>query len=39
VETGYKDTPEGLQDLLNRVQGWASVLTEMKYYLEHGVRY
>jgi uncharacterized protein YndB with AHSA1/START domain len=39
VETGYKDTPEGMQDLLNRVSGWASVLTEMKYYLEHGIRY
>jgi uncharacterized protein YndB with AHSA1/START domain len=39
VETGYKDTPAGMQDLLNRVSGWASVLTEMKYYLEHGVRY
>jgi len=39
IEYGYKDTPEGLQDLLNRVQGWAAVLTEMKFYLEHGVRY
>lgn len=39
VESGYKDTPEGMQDLLNRVSGWAHVLTQMKYYLEHGVRY
>ena len=39
VETGYKDTLEGMQDLLNRVSGWASVLTEMKYFLEHGVKY
>jgi hypothetical protein len=28
-----------MQDLLNRVAGWASVLTQMKYYLEHGVKY
>jgi uncharacterized protein YndB with AHSA1/START domain len=39
VEVGYKDTPEGMQDLLNRVSGWAEVLTQMKFYLEHGVRY
>ena len=39
VEFGYKDTPEGMQDLINRVSGWAHVLTQMKYYLEHGVRY
>ena len=39
IESGYKDTPEGMQDLLNRVAGWAQVLTQMKYYLEHGVRY
>jgi len=28
-----------LQDLLNHVNGWAAVLTQMKYYLEYGVRY
>jgi len=39
IEYGYKDTPSGLQDLLNRVSGWAEVLTQMKYYLEHGVKY
>jgi len=38
-ETGFKDDDDGMQDLLNRVAGWASVLTEMKYYLEHGIRY
>ena len=32
-------TPEGRQDLLNRVSGWAQVLTLMKFYLEHGVQY
>ena len=39
IEYGYEDTPTGLQDLLNRVSGWAAVLTQMKYYLEHGVKY
>jgi uncharacterized protein YndB with AHSA1/START domain len=39
IEYGYEDTPTGLQDLLNRASGWAAVLTQMKYYLEHGVRY
>jgi uncharacterized protein YndB with AHSA1/START domain len=39
TEFGYEDTPTGMQDLLNRVSGWAAVLTQLKYYLEHGVRY
>jgi len=39
VETGYEDTAAGMQDLLNRVSGWAQVLTLMKFYLEHGVKY
>ncbi|MBI4876553.1 MAG: SRPBCC domain-containing protein [Acidobacteria bacterium] len=39
VEYGYEDGPVGMRDLLNRVAGWAEVLTLMKYYLEHGVRY
>lgn len=39
VETGYEDTPAGMQDLLNRVSGWAQVLTLMKFYLEHGLHY
>jgi uncharacterized protein YndB with AHSA1/START domain len=39
IETGYQDTPAGMQDLLNRVSGWAQVLTLMKFYLEHGVKY
>jgi uncharacterized protein YndB with AHSA1/START domain len=39
VETGYEDTPAGMQDLLNRVSGWAEVLTLMKFYLEHGLKY
>jgi uncharacterized protein YndB with AHSA1/START domain len=39
VEHGYQATPAGMQDLLNRVSGWAQVLTLMKFYLEHGVQY
>lgn len=39
IETGYEDTPSGMQDLLNRVAGWAQVLTLLKFYLEYGVRY
>ena len=38
-EDGYKNDDDGMKDLLNRVAGWASVLTEMKFYLEHGIRY
>ena len=39
VEHGYKDSPTGMQDLLNRAMGWGCVLTMMKFYLEHGVKY
>jgi uncharacterized protein YndB with AHSA1/START domain len=39
IEYGYEDTPAGMQDLLNRVSGWAQVLTLMKFYLEHGAKY
>lgn len=39
IENGYEDTPAGMVDLLNRVSGWAQVLTLMKFYLEHGARY
>ncbi|MEM5774380.1 MAG: SRPBCC domain-containing protein [Anaerolineaceae bacterium] len=38
-ETGFKNDDDGMKDLLNRVAGWASVLTEMKFFLEHGLRY
>jgi hypothetical protein len=30
---------DGKQDLLNRVVGWAEVLTLLKFYIEHGVTY
>jgi len=39
LENGYEDTPAGMQDLLNRVSGWAQVFTLLKFYLEHGVSY
>lgn len=39
IEYGYEETSAGMQDLLNRVSGWAQVLTLMKFYLEHGVGY
>lgn len=39
IEYGYEDTSVGMQDLLNRVSGWAQVLTLMKFYLEHGMKY
>jgi uncharacterized protein YndB with AHSA1/START domain len=39
IETGYEDGPTGMVDLLNRVSGWAQVLTMMKFHLEHGVTY
>src|SRR5262249_4510802 len=30
IEHGYEDSPAGQQDLMNRVSGWAQVLTLMK---------
>ena len=39
VEYGYEDTSTGMQDFLNRVSGWAEVLTLMKFFVEHGVTY
>ena len=39
TEKGYEDSPVGLQDLLNRAQGWGSVLTLLKFYAEHGIIY
>lgn len=39
IEYGYHDTPEGMVDLLNRVSGWAQVLTLMKFHLEYGAKY
>lgn len=39
IEYGYEDSPVGTQDFLNRVSGWAQVLTLMKFYVEHGVTY
>lgn len=39
TESGYEDSPAGVQDFLNRVSGWAQALTLMKFYVEHGVTY
>jgi uncharacterized protein YndB with AHSA1/START domain len=39
VESGYQDSPTGLDDYINRVGGWAEALTMMKYFVEHGVTY
>ena len=39
VEYGYEDSPTGHRDYLARVAGWPEVLTLMKFWLEHGVRY
>ncbi len=39
IESGYEATTAGMQDLLNRTSGWAHVLTLMKFYLEHSVKY
>ncbi|MEM1229891.1 MAG: SRPBCC family protein [Pseudomonadota bacterium] len=37
-ETGFQDTPLGLQDLLNRQGGWAQELTALRVFAEHGIR-
>jgi len=37
TENGYEDSPVGLQDLLNRAQGWGCVLTLLKFFVEHGL--
>jgi uncharacterized protein YndB with AHSA1/START domain len=39
IEHGYHDTPEGLQDFINRTTGWAEALTMMKFFVEHRVTY
>lgn len=39
IEYGYEENPAGRRDFLARVSGWAHVLTLMKFYLEHGVKY
>ena len=39
TENGYEDSPVGLQDLLNRAQGWGCVLTLLKFFVEHGLTY
>ena len=39
AEHGYEDSPVGMEDFLNRVSGWAEVLTLLKFYVEHGVTY
>lgn len=38
-EGGFQDSPEGMQDLLNRSAGWGEALTLMKFFVEHGIRY
>ncbi len=37
-ETGFADSDDGLQDLLNRQGGWWQELTRLKAYAEHGIR-
>ena len=39
TEHGYEDSAVGMEDFLKRVSGWAEVLTLMKFYVEHGVKY
>lgn len=38
-EAGYRDTPEGLEKMLDCAAGWGEALTLLKFYLEHGIRY
>ncbi|MEM1433514.1 MAG: SRPBCC family protein [Pseudomonadota bacterium] len=38
TESGFQETPTGLQDLLNRQGGWAQVLTQLKAFAQHGIR-
>ncbi|HZS46125.1 MAG TPA: SRPBCC domain-containing protein [Blastocatellia bacterium] len=39
TEQAYDDTPTGLKDMLARATGWGEALIQMKYWVEHGVRY
>jgi len=39
VEHGYEDDGNGLRNMLNRAGGWAEVLTLLKFFLEHGLKY
>jgi uncharacterized protein YndB with AHSA1/START domain len=38
-EHGYRDTPEGLRQMLDCAGGWGEALTLWKFWLEHGIRY
>ncbi len=35
VEYGFKDTPSGLKNMLERAAGWGEALTLMKFHVEH----
>jgi uncharacterized protein YndB with AHSA1/START domain len=38
-ESGYPDTPEGREMILECASGWAEALTLLKFYIEHGITY
>ncbi|MBU0982919.1 MAG: SRPBCC domain-containing protein [candidate division Zixibacteria bacterium] len=39
TESGYPDTTEGRDHLLECAAGWGEALTLLKFYLEHGITY
>lgn len=39
TESGYPDTPEGRNMILECACGWGEAVTLLKFYLEHGVIY
>lgn len=39
TESGYPDTPQARQMILECACGWGEAVTLLKFWLEHGVRY
>jgi len=39
TESGYLDTAEGRENILECASGWGEALTLLKFYIEHGILY
>ncbi|MDX1993299.1 MAG: SRPBCC domain-containing protein [bacterium] len=39
IDSGYPDTPEGHERMLDCAAGWGEALTLLKFYVEHGLTY
>lgn len=39
TESGYRDTPESIDMMLECASGWGEAVTLLKFYIEHGIVY